>query len=332
MRADRLLSILLLLQIHGRMTAQELADRFEVSRRTIYRDMDALSGAGVPVLAERGNGGGWNLLDGYQTNLTGLNQAEIQTLFLPVPDRLLADLGLDRASEAAFIKLLTALPSMQRRDAEYIRQRIHIDVSGGERTDEDVSFLPILQEAVWQERRLKLRYHLSTGPLVEPLLEPLGLVAKGSVWYLVASFDQAINVYRVSRIIEATMIDQPVRRPDNFDLARFWVESSVKYQANRPRYPVRARVAAAVWAQIRQRLCWYISQENSSAGRGGWLEVDFEFESAEEACGFLLSFGSMVEILTPVSLRDQLVRLAEEVLDMYPPSRSQYAVIRASAR
>ena len=328
MRADRLLSILLLLQIHGRLTAQELAERFEVSRRTIYRDMDALSGAGIPVMAERGNGGGWSLLDGYQTNLTGLNQAEIQTLFLPVPEQLLADLGLNRASEAALIKLLTALPSMQRRDAEYIRQRIHIDIHGGDRSDEDVSFLPLLQEAVWQERRLKLRYQLSTGPMVEPLLDPLGLVAKGSIWYLVAHFDTQINVYRVSRIVDASIIDQPVHRPDDFDLAQFWIESSVKYHASRPRYPVRARVAAIFWPKIRQRLRWYISQAKNSAVQGdNWLEVEFEFETADEACGFLMALGAKVEILAPVSLRDQLVMLAEEVLNIYPQSHAPVAAM-----
>src|SRR5712692_1757631 len=135
MRADRLLSIVLLLQIHRRMTAHALAQRLEVSDRTIYRDMDALSAAGIPVYAERGTGGGCALLEAYRTNLTGLNEAEIQALFLTGPSRLLADLGLRSASEAALIKLLAALPSMSRRQAEYARQRIHVDVASWHHTE-----------------------------------------------------------------------------------------------------------------------------------------------------------------------------------------------------
>src|ERR687883_21546 len=125
MRADRLVSIILLLQLHGRMTARGLARRLEVSERTIHRDMEALSAAGVPGLAERGAGGGWALVEGYKTNLTGLNEAEIQALALAGPSKVLEDLHLGQASEAAFIKLLAALPSISRRGAEYVRQRIH---------------------------------------------------------------------------------------------------------------------------------------------------------------------------------------------------------------
>src|ERR1051325_4713574 len=129
MRADRLLSIMLLLQVHRRLTARELANRLEVSERTIHRDMDALSGAGIPVFAERGSGGGWALMEEYRTNLTGLNKEEIQALFVMNSPRLLADLGLSKASDAAHIKLRAALPSMSRGDAEYARQRIHIDAT-----------------------------------------------------------------------------------------------------------------------------------------------------------------------------------------------------------
>jgi len=158
MRADRLLSILLLLQVHRRLTARELASRLEVSARTIHRDMEALSAAGFPVFAERGIGGGWTLVEGYKTNLTGLNRDEIQALFLTKPLRLLADLGLKKASDAAFIKLSAALPSAHRNSAEQARQRIHIDTTGWNHSSESIEFLPLLQEAVWQERRLEFTY------------------------------------------------------------------------------------------------------------------------------------------------------------------------------
>src|SRR5579859_2430938 len=136
MRADRLLSIMLLLQVHRRLTASDLARRLEVSERTIHRDMEALGTSGIPVTAERGTGGGWRLLEPYQTTLTGLNEAEIQALFLAKPAHLLADLGLARAGEAAYIKLLAALPALGRHDAQDVRQRIHIDPTGWRRPDE----------------------------------------------------------------------------------------------------------------------------------------------------------------------------------------------------
>src|SRR5215469_12044094 len=178
MRADRLLSILLLLQVHRRITAGELARRLEVSERTIHRDMEALGIAGIPVVAERGIGGGWSLMEEYRTNLTGLNKAEIQALFLAGPSRLLADLGLEKASDAALIKLLAALPSTNRNDAEYVRQRIHFDVTGWHRADDGVPFLPALQQAIWRERKVLLTYQRGGDcGSVERLADPLGLVA-----------------------------------------------------------------------------------------------------------------------------------------------------------
>src|SRR5438128_12227933 len=194
MRADRLLSVLLLLQVHRRLTARELAKRLEVSERTIHRDMEALSAAGFPVFAERGSGGGWMLVEGYRTNLTGLNAVEVQALFVTKPLRLLADLGLDKASDAALIKLSAALPSAHRPGAENARQRIHIDVTGWNRPDEAARFLPLLQEAVWQERRLRFTYQRGGGcDAVQRVADPLGLVAKGSIWYLVAAVDGDIR-------------------------------------------------------------------------------------------------------------------------------------------
>src|SRR5215210_5311925 len=158
MRADRLFSIVLLLQSHRQLTARNLAGRLEVSERTIHRDMEALSGAGIPVVAERGTGGGWSLLGEYRTNLTGLSEAEVQSLFVTKPTRLLADLKMDKASEGALLKLLAALPSVHRQGVEHVRQRIHIDMTGWSNTEEAVPLLHTLQAAIWQERRLRFFY------------------------------------------------------------------------------------------------------------------------------------------------------------------------------
>jgi predicted DNA-binding transcriptional regulator YafY len=212
MRADRLLSILLLLQAHQRMTARDLAQRLEVSERTILRDMSALGSAGIPVRAERGVGGGWMLLDSYRTTLTGLKEVEIQALFLTRPQRLLADLGLDKAAEVGLLKLLAALPSASRRGAQDISQRIHVDVGGWRRAEEATPQLPILQEAVWQERRLRMVYQRGDESVVERVVDPLGLVAKGSVWYLVAGVEGEPRSYRVSRVQQASQLEEPCRR------------------------------------------------------------------------------------------------------------------------
>src|SRR3954449_193946 len=147
MRADRLFSIILLLQTRGRMTARALADELEVSERTIHRDMEALSLSGIPVIAERGIGGGWSLLGEYRTSLTGLSEAEVQSLFVTRPARLLADLNMEKAADGALLKLLAAMPSTYRQGAEYARQRIHVDVSGWQKSDECTPLLHVLQEA-----------------------------------------------------------------------------------------------------------------------------------------------------------------------------------------
>jgi predicted DNA-binding transcriptional regulator YafY len=174
MRSSRLLLILLHLQVHGRTTAATLARRLEVSERTIYRDMDALSAAGVPVVADRGVGGGWYLLDEYRTNLTGLNEDEIRTLFVANSLQLLGDLGLQRAAEDALTKLLAALPGRHQQSAELVRQRIHVDGTRWHATGEDLSWLSMLQEAIWAECKIELSYKRSDGETVTRQVDPWG--------------------------------------------------------------------------------------------------------------------------------------------------------------
>lgn len=317
MRADRLLSILLLLQVHRRMTARELARRLEVSERTIYRDMEALSVSGVPVVAERGTGGGWALLEGYKTNLTGLNQAEIRALFLPSPSRVLADLGLHQASEAALIRLLAALPSIYRRDAEYMRQRIHIDAGGWNPSEEDVSFLPVLQEAIWQERRLHLAYERSDGTSVERCVDPLGLVVKGSVWYLAAVVEGEVRTYRVSRVRAATILDQACVRPPGFDLAAHWAQASAQFVAGLPRYPATVRAAPGILSRMRYAGRFARIERADPPDADGWVRLSIRFETEEEASEYVLSFGPQIEVVEPQELREKVISLARGVVDFY---------------
>lgn len=320
MRADRLLSILLLLQVRRRITARELAQRLEVSERTIHRDMQALGIAGVPVTAERGTGGGWRLLEEYRTNLTGLNEAEIQALFLTRPPRLLADLGLDKVSEAALIKLLAAIPSMSRAGVEDIRQRIHVDVAGWGQPDEAIPCLPTLQLAIWHDRKLRFTYGRDEGDTVERLADPLGLVAKGRIWYLVAAVDGEPRTYRVSRIRSAEARDEPCVRPARFDLAAFWEQSTVRFREHLPRYSATLRVSPAALPAVRAGGRYTRIEREEPPDAHGWVRLAMDFEEEHNARDYVLSFGADIEVVAPPALRALVQRTAEDIVALYERS------------
>lgn len=320
MRADRLISILLLLQIHHRMTARELARRLEVSERTIHRDMEALGMAGVPIAAERGQRGGWMLMEGYETRLTGLNEAEIQALFLTRPTRLLADLSLDKASDAALIKLSAALPPVFRHDADYARQRIHVDVTGWNPREEKAPSLHTLQEAIWHERKLSFIYGQDECRN-DRIVDPLGLVAKGSVWYLVAAVDGVVRSYRVSRIEDAQVLEKPAVRPRGFDLAAFWEESSAKFKTRLPKYSATLRVSPAAIHRLPYGGRFARVEHVGESGEDGWAKVLMRFQFEEEACEYALSFGTQVEVIEPLELREKVVEMAKSVMEFYSGER-----------
>jgi predicted DNA-binding transcriptional regulator YafY len=312
MRADRLLSILLLLQANGRMTANTLARRLEVSERTILRDMDALSGAGVPVTAERGAGGGWRLIDGYQTKLTGLTATEIQTLFLGRPPKVLADLGLKEAAEGAWIKLQAALPSEVRQQAEFVRQRILIDPRGWRDAGESLVCLPLVLEALWRGRQLRFVYERSSDG-GERLVTPLGLVARASAWYLVADKGEHRRTYRVSRIRDATVLDEPCARPAGFDLAAHWEQSSSEFRERLPRFFATFRVTQSAISWIRYR-GWRVVEEVPEGDR---FLVKMRFEIEDEAVHLALAFADGVELLEPAALRARVRAGADALARVY---------------
>jgi predicted DNA-binding transcriptional regulator YafY len=328
MRADRLLSIVLLLQVHRRLTARALAEKLEVSERTILRDMEALGTAGIPVVAERGAGGGWSLMEGYRTDLTGLSEAEIQALFLTGPARVLADLRMDKAAEAGLLKLLAALPAVFRRGADSARQRIHVDVTGWGTSEETVPLLQTLQEAVWQERRLELSYQRGDGSQVERLADPLGLVAKGSVWYLVAAVDGEVRSYRVSRVRGARITDEPCVRPEGFDLAVWWARSASAFKESLPRYLATVRVHPDVLPRLRYAGRFARIGKVEPPDPDGWSRVEVRFQMEEEAAEYVLSFGPRIEALDPPALRERVVRMAEEVVGFYAGDPATSALSR----
>lgn len=316
MRADRLLSILLLLQVHRRMTAGDLARRLEVSERTIHRDMEALAAAGVPVYAERGSGGGWALPDGYQTNLTGLNPAELASLFVQ-PLRVLTDLGLDKASEAALAKLLAAMPPVVRRDAEHARQRLYVDMSTWRGGGESLPCLATLQEGVWQDRKLCITYEKNDGSRSERVVDPLGLVAKGNTWYLVARDGEQVKSFRASRVREAHLREEPAVRPDGFDLAAYWGQSKSEFVAALPQYRARVRAHPSAVRRMRFGDRYARVEQVEPPDDSGWQVVALRFDTEEEAAGFALSFGPDLEVLEPAALRERVVERARAILTRY---------------
>ena len=318
MRADRLLSIMLLLQLYQRLTAGELARRLEVSERTIHRDMEALSTAGVPVVAERGSGGGWALVDGYRTNLTGLNAAEIQTLFAGLPERLLSDLDMGRDSDAAHVKLLAALPAASRADAEYARRRVHVDVAGWGGAEEAVPHLHTVQEAVWRGRKLLFAYGSDCGEAAERVVDPLGLVAKGGVWYLVArATGGEARSYRVSRVVRARVAEEPCERPADFDLAAFWAGSVARFKSHAPQFRATFRAHKSVLHLMPYAGRFSRVESLGETDAEGWATVSMRFQFEEDAAGLALGFGTKVEVVEPEDLREKILRTAEEVVRYY---------------
>ncbi len=315
MRADRLVSILLLLQTHPRMSTRELATRLEVSGRTIHRDMDALSAVGIPVVAERGAHGGWMLLEPYQTNLTGLTEAEIQALFLATPAKLLADLGLRQAQRAALIKLQTALPTVQRQGAADVRERILIDMPGWHPSTETEMCFGVVQEAVLSDRRLHIRYERGDGADVARDLDPLGLVAKGNTWYLVAAVDGQPRTYRVSRIQHAEVLDAAAQRPPDFSLAQFWARSSQDFVANLPKFPAVLRIHPDWIGRIPGWWRYGRVEHVDPPDDTGWYRVDVTFEVLEEAAGSVLACGPFAEVIEPDELRRLVQTWAQAIVE-----------------
>lgn len=326
MRADRLISILMLLQTRGRLTAQELAERLEVSERTIYRDLDALSAAGVPVYAERGPGGGCALLDSYRTNLTGLTEDELRALFMLSVPAPLADLGVTKTLEGAQLKLSAALSAGRRESIEQVRQRIYLDSAAWFQPREAVPYLEVVQSGVWQNQRLSMTYRRSDGNWIKRLLDPYGLVAKAGTWYVVGAMSGYPRVYRVSRIQGAHLTGSTFRRPDDFDLAGFWQAWVERVERSRVGCPVTLRIAPQLVPTLAQVFGDGVLQQVDQAGPPddhGWLTLSLIFESVEEAQVRILGFGNLAEVLTPTDLRRSIVAMATRVLTFYASPRSE---------
>jgi predicted DNA-binding transcriptional regulator YafY len=316
MRADRLLAALLLLQARGRLSARVLAERLEVSPRTVSRDMEALSMAGVPVYAERGRNGGWALTEAYRTDLTGLTESELRSLILATAPPVLADLGLSGAADRALLKVLSALPDSRRRQAESARRYLHIDPTGWRGASESVRFLPLLEEALRLGRRVEMGYERAfEGGVVERRLDPLGLVAKGSTWYLVAGIDDTIRTYRASRIRALRVLDEPATRPPDFDLAAFWSRSREEFRALLPRFNGVIRVTPEALDRIRGGWRFAEVEDESGPGADGRLTLRMRWDSFDVAVEQVLGLGPQAEVVEPAELHERVIALAGELVE-----------------
>ncbi|MGM0751894.1 MAG: helix-turn-helix transcriptional regulator [Bacillota bacterium] len=318
MRGDRLVSILLLLQTHGQMTAKELSERLEVSERTIYRDMDALSGTGIPVVAERGKNGGWSLLEDYQTDLTGLKESEIRALFVSPSAHLLDDLGLSRTSEEARNKLIASLPSTYRENAKGVWNRIHIDTSSWRKQKERIASFEVIKEAIWTENKLRITYQRADGNTDDRTVSPLGLVAKGDLWYLIATKENGdIRNYRASRIQSAVSLEETFTRPNDFNLAQYWNSSTQAFIKKLPSYEVKVEVNPSTLSRLTFTGRFARVLEIGDRTKKDWIPVTLSFDTEEEAKGYLLGFADQVRVVEPADLHQKILEMAEAAVSFY---------------
>ncbi len=313
MKSGRLLATLLLLQAKGRLNARELAERLEVSQRTVYRDLDALSAAGVPVHAERGAGGGIVLADGYRQALTQFNEDELRALFVSSGDQL-ADIGVGDQRPFALDKLAGALPEAQRRAVEMARDRIYVDPRRWKQPVQPREHLATLRVAIWEDRRVRLSYRDQQRKPSVRVVEPLGLVAKAGVWYLVARSGTEMRTFRAERILGAEELDERFERPPGFDLVTFWRDWAKQFEKSLPTYTVLLRVAVDAVDDVTSY--WESQVLERNARSGSWL-VRVVFPAPEVAIHQLVTWSGKVEIVEPPDLRELVVQRARAAVAHY---------------
>ncbi|MEV0428652.1 transcriptional regulator [Micromonospora sp. NPDC050495] len=326
MRASRLLSILLLLQAHGRLTAAELARRLEVSVRTVYRDVESLHAAGIPLYGAAGHAGGYRLVDGWRTRLTGLTAEEADRLLfagLPGPA---AELGYQSVAATVQLKLRAALPAPLADRAARLQERFHLDTPGWYSDGDPSPHLTPAADAVWRQHRIRVRYRSWTGE-VDRVLEPYGLVLKGGRWYLVAARPDRPEpaTYRVNQILDLTPLDEPFDRPE-FDLPGWWRQHVVEFRSRLHRDQATIRLSPRGRERLREiasdTVVAAVDATAGPPGADGWIRAAVPIESLTHAHGDLLRLGAEVEVLSPAALRDRLAGTAAALAALYqrPPA------------
>ncbi|MFI8432491.1 helix-turn-helix transcriptional regulator [Streptomyces sp. NPDC079020] len=323
MRAARLIKMVLLLQSRPTMTAAELARELEVSERTVTRDAQALSEAGVPVYADRGRAGGYRLIGGYRTRLTGLARNEAEALFLSGLPSALREMGLEDASSAARLKVSAALLPSLRDASASAAQRFHLDAPRWYHEPATPELLPAVAEAVWDDRLLRARYRKGgeDGTEVERDMAPYGLVLKAGVWYLCARVAEDFRVYRIDRFTSVTPAEEHFARDEGFDLPGFWDERAAQFARSLLRTEVTVRVSGAGARQLAHTGDRAAAREALDAAgppdADGWRTVTLPVESLDVAYGQLLTLGPELEVLDPPGFRVRFAEAAERLRELY---------------
>jgi len=317
MRASRLLSILITLQLRGRVSARALAQQFEVSKRTILRDIDALSAAGVPVYGERGAAGGFALHDGWRTQLTGLTGGEAEALLLAGVPVAAADLGLGATAQAVRLKLLAALPADASTAARRVAERFHVDhAPWHQRPSASRDDLRLLAQAVWECRQVRLRYESWSGAQARTL-EPLGVVLKAGVWYFVAQRRGRATIHRLDKARDLTLLEKTFERPREFDLAAAWRTAVESFEAGLIEASARVRVRDAAMSRLDRLGAAMAEPIRAAPVVDGWREAEAPIEGVAHAASLILGFGDGIEVLSPPELREELARRAQAVVAFY---------------
>ena len=321
MRADRLVAIVLLLQTHGQLTVGDLAARLEVSERTIRRDLEGLSGAGVPVYAQRGRGGGWALLGGHRIDLSGLTASEAEALFTVAGPNALVGVGVDPGVKSALHKLLAALPAPMREQAAAAGSAVLVDPVGWGRSSDQPAHLDELRQAVVAGVQVDISYAKRGQAPTIRRLHPFGLVSKGGTWYLLAGGDAGLRTFRVSRVSDVVVTDELVDRPADFDLAEAWESVESRYPTWISTDSVTAEFAVEpsslrlVSAVLRPAV--HLQALPGDAPAGEWPRFTAAFPTAAVAAAELARFGRRVDVLSPDAVRAALARLGEELVEAY---------------
>ncbi|WP_329211840.1 YafY family transcriptional regulator [Streptomyces sp. NBC_00683] len=321
MRAARLIKMVLLLQSRPTMTAAELAKELEVSERTVTRDAQALSEAGVPVYADRGRAGGYRLVGGYRTRLTGLARHEAEALFLSGLPSALREMGLDDAASAARLKVSAALLPSLRDASQTAAQRFHLDAPGWYHEPATPELLPAVAEAVWDDRVVRAGYRRGPTGEVEREMSPYGLVLKAGVWYLCARVGDDFRVYRIDRFTAVAVSATRFERDEDFDLPRFWEERAAQFARSILRTEVTVRLSGAGVRRLPYAVDRAAADEALAAAgppdADGWRTLTLPVESEDVAYGQLLSLGPELEVLAPAALRERVADAAERLRDLY---------------
>jgi predicted DNA-binding transcriptional regulator YafY len=318
MKASRLLSILMLLQARGHMTAPALAAALEVTERTILRDIDQLSAAGVPLWGDRGRNGGFHLRAGWSTELTGMTEPEANALLLAGLPGAATELGLGAAAASARLKLVASLPAEWREQADRVGARLHIDSVDWYRSQETPVYLRELADAVWNSFKIKIKYESWNG-VVNREVEPLGLILKGGTWYVAARVVNEIKVrtYRVSNVLELEASRKNFKRPAKFALADYWQESTKRFEAELYRLQAKIRVSprAMKWLlNARTKITVLPPETKRKKGKTDWKDVLIPIESIEHGARQLLAFGGEIEALEPPELREKIIEDANAII------------------